>query len=175
MISAHHSVIYTSLSEPILDEGGKAAPEGGNLMTPGIRVKPRDRADQMDPTSLVNFAHLYLISYQVKVIEVGDVHGKSVRRLVEHFLNVWKSDYASPDSSVTKVEQHEKSITLLRTSDSSSIANPSTDAKLGIRKYYTGRRITKDTTVVNKEFKPLATRMPVGPMDILDPSMLYLD
>jgi hypothetical protein len=85
-IKSHHAIIYTG-SKEVQPQSSELPREGEWGMLKSIRVKPRLRSSKLDPMSRVNFAKIYTVEHNVKVMDFGDVHEDSI-----HVLNsqwVW--------------------------------------------------------------------------------------
>jgi hypothetical protein len=54
-------------------------------MLNSIRVRPQKQGAKMDPMSRINFAKIYTIEHNVKVMDFGDVHEDSIHVLEEQW------------------------------------------------------------------------------------------
>ena len=76
-----HAIIYTPDPGP-----GRLSEETGMTKKP-IRVNPVTPSQTLDPLSRVNFARVYTVDHNVRIMPVGQVAEDSMHRLVAYWLN----------------------------------------------------------------------------------------
>jgi hypothetical protein len=73
-----HAVIYTK--DPVLYEGE-------DIRKKPIRAIPRTPRDKLAPQSRLNYAKVYTIEYNVKVLFIGEVHKDYLHQLRADYNN----------------------------------------------------------------------------------------
>lgn len=77
-----HAIIYM----------GEEAPEPlerESLSLRSIKVDPKTPRDKLEPESRINYAKIYTVEHNVKVLFIGKIAESSVARLMTDFDMVW--------------------------------------------------------------------------------------
>ena len=80
-----HAMVYMS-------EEGDKDPEprpGEHLTRDPIRVVPKTHRDKLHADSRINYAKIYTVEHNVKVLFIGEVHKRSRGRFMTAFNDVW--------------------------------------------------------------------------------------
>jgi len=80
----HHAVIHTGREPP------NPRREEVGMLSPAVRVKPRDRTGKLGVMSRINFGKVYTVEHNVKVFDFGVVHDDSMAAFSNHFRSVWQ-------------------------------------------------------------------------------------
>lgn len=62
---------------------------GEDFLRDPIRVVPQTDRDKLHPYSRINYAKIYTVEHNVKVLFIGQIHSKSVGRFMTAFNDVW--------------------------------------------------------------------------------------
>jgi hypothetical protein len=62
---------------------------GENLIRDPIRVVPKTDRDKLHPDSRINYAKIYTVEHNVKVLFIGQIHKRSEGRFMTAFNDVW--------------------------------------------------------------------------------------
>lgn len=115
-----HAIIYTSKDPPPLMEGEGAISKGS------IQVIPRTPRDKLDPSSRVNYAKVYTVEHNVKVLFIGRIAKGDRVQFNRDFDATWASKRAmnfnyQGDEAIedSKPEDVTTSISLSKTSSKS--------------------------------------------------------
>ena len=76
---ADHAIIYTGTRPPERLHGEESLGKGP------IQVEPRTPRDKLEPESRINYAKIYTVEHNVKVLFVGRIAGNSERRFMTDF------------------------------------------------------------------------------------------
>jgi hypothetical protein len=91
-----HAVIYTGHKAP------KELPGEGLVHKP-IEVIPKTPRDKLEPNSRINFAKIYTVEHNVKVMFIGQISKNSERAFMSDFDSVWdnrnKINYSGQSAS----------------------------------------------------------------------------
>ena len=84
-----HAIIYTGDRPPKELKGERA------LKNSPIEMKPNTPRDKLSPDSRVNYAKIYTVEYNVKVLFIGRVATSSQRKFMTDFDQAWHKKWKS--------------------------------------------------------------------------------
>ncbi|KAK5732041.1 hypothetical protein LTR17_010877 [Elasticomyces elasticus] len=84
-----HSIIYIGrhAPQPLPDERPIRCDQG--MQTQAIRVVPDGMTEKLDPMSRLDYARVYTVQHNIKVVPIGWVHPESMDALTSQFYRVW--------------------------------------------------------------------------------------
>lgn len=92
IVKRHHAVIYTGREPPRIHREEKPSDGEWGMLKP-IRVIPRDRRNNTDEKSRINYGKIYTVEHNVKVYDFGDVALDSLFRLRNSWKRVLDEEY----------------------------------------------------------------------------------
>jgi hypothetical protein len=105
IIINHHTIAFTSRSEPKLENNEERACLSSGPMLQAIRVRPKHKGNELRPMSRIDFGRIYTVDHTVKVYDFGKVHENYLERFFNQWIHVIKSLITSSINDGEFVEQ----------------------------------------------------------------------